>query len=36
MLKPNQEKLLEFYVDADFCANWNRLTSEEDTSTAKL
>ena len=35
MLKPDQNKSLEGYVDADFCRNWNRLTSEEDVSTAK-
>ena len=35
VLKPNQEKSLEVYADADFAGNWFKDTAEFDASTAK-
>ena len=34
ILKPNQMKSLECYVDADFCGNWNKITAQHYVSTA--
>ena len=34
-MKPDKEKYLEYYVDTDFCGNWNKLTATDDISTAK-
>ena len=34
ILRPDRDKSLECYVDADFCEIWNKLTAEKDPITA--
>ena len=34
-MNPNKVKSFEVWVDADFSGNWNKITAESDTSTAK-
>ena len=35
ILKPNQMKSLECYVDSDFCGNWNKMMAQHDVRTSE-